>query len=455
MTTFFGILTKVGEAKEANAKALGVPVLITEMEVGDGGGVSPTPDREQTALIGSKRRALINRSFVDPKNPSWLVVEQVIPETVGGWWIRELGLRDADGDLVAVANCPPTYKPQLAEGSARTQVVRMVLVITSEADFTLKVDPAVVLATRTYVDEEVAQRLGKNQTAAAATKLANARKFSVSGAAKAEPKSFDGQADVDLVLSELDMDKAGKGTLAVARGGTGLTSVAEGHLLVGTAGGMLRAATLTSLPADRRYPLVYPLGELPAQNVGPLIVAELGAVWIWVETPEYTGYRSPVCGRVDYEASAQLNPGCLHADGAAIPVAQYAGLAAKIFVGNDANAAADWGYRCDDPSAPSSSRNANGAFITLPDLRGEFVRGLDSGRGTDAGRILGSWQSSTEIPNAVTGASGGALTIRVSDGEHPRQLNLQQQNWAAGSTSPLTTYRARVRNIALFPVIHF
>lgn len=155
MTTYFGILTKVGEAKEANAKALGVPVKIAEMEVGDGGGVLPVPDREQTSLIGSKHRAPINRIFVDPNNPAWLVVEQVISEQFGGWWARELGLRDADGDLIAVSNCPPTYKPQMAEGSARTQVVRMVLQVSSTSNFTLKIDPAVVLATRQYVDDSL------------------------------------------------------------------------------------------------------------------------------------------------------------------------------------------------------------------------------------------------------------------------------------------------------------
>lgn len=455
MTTYFGILTKIGEAKEANAKALGVPVKIAEMEVGDGGGVLPVPDREQTSLIGSKHRAPINRIFVDPSNPAWLVVEQVIPEQFGGWWARELGLRDADGDLIAVSNCPPTYKPQMAEGSARTQVVRMVLQVSSTSNFTLKIDPAVVLATRGYVDEECAKRLGKDETAAAAKKLATARKFSVSGAATAAPKNFDGQSDVVLDLTDIDVAQATKGILAVARGGTGLSQVAENHLLVGTNEGRVRAAPLGSLPPDARYPLIYPMASLPTQNVGPIIVAELGAVWVWVQTANFTGYRSPDCGHIEYVASAQLSPGVLHADGAAIPVADFPGLTAKIFVGNVDNASTDWGFRCDDPGAPSTTRNINGAYITLPDLRGEYIRGLDSGRGTDAGRTLGTWQSSTEIPNAVTGAAGGSLTIRVTDGEHPRQYTLQQQNWAAGSSSPLTTYRSRVRNIALFPVIKF
>lgn len=455
MTTYFGILTKIGEAKEANAKALGVPVNITELEVGDGGGMLPVPSREQTSLIGSKHRAPINRKFVDPNNPAWLVVEQVIPEQFGGWWARELGLRDADGDLVAVANCPPTYKPQMAEGSARTQVVRMVLQVSSTGNFSLKIDPAVVLATRGYVDEEVAKRLGKDDTAAAARKLATARKFSITGAGTATAKSFDGLEDVELNLAALDMSKATKGTLPVERGGTGLTAIAEGRILVGTKEEKLRAVLPSDLPPDARYPLIFPLADLPTKNVGPVIVAEIGAAWIWVQTPEFTGYRSPDCGHIEHSASTQLNPGCLHADGAAVSVAQFAGLAAKIFVGSAANASADWGYRCNDPSAPSTSRNINGAYITLPDLRGEYIRGLDSGRGTDAGRLLGSWQSSTEIPNAVTGAGGGSLTIRVTDGEHPRQYTLQQQNWTAGGSSPLTTYRGRVRNLAMFPVIKF
>lgn len=206
MTTYFGILTKIGEAKEANAKALGVPVKIAEMEVGDGGGVLPVPDREQKSLIGTKHRAPINRIFVDPSNPAWLVVEQVIPEQFGGWWARELGLRDADGDLIAVSNCPPTYKPQMAEGSARTQVVRMVLQVSSTSNFTLKIDPAVVLATRGYVDAEVATRLGKDDTAKAAAKLATGRKIAIGGPISASGVVFDGTKDINLNTGELAQD---------------------------------------------------------------------------------------------------------------------------------------------------------------------------------------------------------------------------------------------------------
>jgi hypothetical protein len=350
MTTFFGILTKIGEAKEARAKALGLPVVITQMEVGDGGSDSPpAPDREQTTVIGSKRRAPINRSFVDPSNASWLVIEQVIPEQVGGWWIRQLGLRDADGDLVAVANCPPTYKPLLAEGSARTQVVRMVLQVSSATDFELKVDPSVVLATRQYVDDGLLQKLDKTGTAVAAsklatarsialtgdgtasmsfdgtknvsgaltlantgvtagnygnastittftvdakgrltaagtvavgnaataTKLAAARSFSITGGATAAAVSFDGSGNVALNVTALDVSKATLGILPVARGGTGLATVAAGAYLTGAGTGAMVPRTSAQVLAD-----IQALPKAGGEVSGPILLdagATIGA----------------------------------------------------------------------------------------------------------------------------------------------------------------------------------
>nr|DAI71969.1 MAG TPA: tail collar fiber protein [Caudoviricetes sp.] len=92
---------------------------------------------------------------VDPANASQIIAEQVIPEDVGGWWIREIGLFDKDGDMVAIANCAETYKPQLQEGSGRVQVIRVILIVSSTEAVTLKIDPAVVLATRQYVDNKI------------------------------------------------------------------------------------------------------------------------------------------------------------------------------------------------------------------------------------------------------------------------------------------------------------
>ena len=153
-TKFYTLLTDIGAAKLASAAALGVPLKITHMAVGDGSGVLPTPDAKQTALVNEKRRAALNMLYIDPQNSSQIIAEQVIPENEGGWWIREVGLFDESGALIAVGNCPESYKPQLAEGSGRTQTVRMVLITSSTDNITQKIDPAVVLATRKYVDDK-------------------------------------------------------------------------------------------------------------------------------------------------------------------------------------------------------------------------------------------------------------------------------------------------------------
>lgn len=152
---FFAILTAVGEAKQANADALGIPWLITHLGVGDANGTDPMPDRLQTTLIHERRRAPLNQLTTDEKNPGLLIAEQVIPADEGGWWVREIGLYDADGDLIAVSNCAPSYKPLLPQGSGRTQVVRMTFIISSTANVVLRIDPSVVLATRKYVDKKI------------------------------------------------------------------------------------------------------------------------------------------------------------------------------------------------------------------------------------------------------------------------------------------------------------
>lgn len=150
---YFAIPTNAGQAKLANALALGVPLKITHMAVGDGNGQPVTPNAAQKALVRETRRAPINTLFQDPTNQSQLVAEQIIPENVGDWWIREAGIFSEDGTLIAIANTPDTYKPLLSSGAGRTQVIRIVLIVSDTSAVELKIDPAVVLATRKYVDD--------------------------------------------------------------------------------------------------------------------------------------------------------------------------------------------------------------------------------------------------------------------------------------------------------------
>lgn len=158
---FFAILTDIGRAKQANADALGMPWTFAQMAVGDANGTDPIPSSSQTKLINERRRAPLNQVKVDPSNASVIIAEQVIHESVGGWWVRELALYDKDGDMVAVANCAPTYKSLLAQGSGRTQIIRINLIVSNTANIELKIDPSVVLATREYVDTSVIEALAK------------------------------------------------------------------------------------------------------------------------------------------------------------------------------------------------------------------------------------------------------------------------------------------------------
>lgn len=154
---YFAILTAKGEEKLAQATANQTTLKLTEMAVGDANGQDSQPSRTQTQLINECRRAPINALFVDSLNPYQLIAEQIIPEDEGGWWIREIGLFDEDGELCAVANCPPTYKPKLAEGSGRTQIIRLVLTVTSTDVVEIKTNPDIALATRQYVEQAISR----------------------------------------------------------------------------------------------------------------------------------------------------------------------------------------------------------------------------------------------------------------------------------------------------------
>jgi len=151
-TQFGGFLTNLGAAKNANANALGVPWKLTHMLIGDANGGDPVPAPGQTALVNQVYRAQLNQLYVSPTDANVLIAELVLPPNVGGWWIRELALEDEDGVFSAVANCAPSYKPVLAQGSGRNQVVRMHVVTSGTANIQLKIDPSVVLATRAYCD---------------------------------------------------------------------------------------------------------------------------------------------------------------------------------------------------------------------------------------------------------------------------------------------------------------
>ncbi|EFI0957752.1 phage tail protein [Escherichia coli] len=426
-TKFYTLLTDIGAAKLASAAALGVPLKITHMAVGDGGGVLPTPDAKQTALVNEKRRAALNMLYIDPQNSSQIIAEQVIPENEGGWWIREVGLFDESGALIAVGNCPESYKPQLAEGSGRTQTVRMVLITSSTDNITLKIDPAVVLATRKYVDDkalelkvyaddQMAKHLaapdphsqyapkasptftgtpkaptpaaGDNTTQVATTAFVQAALTALINGAPAtldtlkeiaaainNDPNFSTTINNALALKAPLSSPAltGTPTAPTAAQSVNNTQIATTAFVKSAIAGMVGSApaaldTLNELAAALgndpnfattmlnalagKQPLDNTLTNLSGKDVAGLL-AYLGLG---------EGSALPVGVPVPWP-SATPPTGWLKCNGAAFSAEEYPELA-KAYPTNK-----------------------------LPDLRGEFIRGWDDGRGIDAGRVLLSIQT--------------------------------------------------------------
>ncbi|MEG6521148.1 phage tail protein [Desulfotomaculum sp. 1211_IL3151] len=149
---FYTILTGIGKGKIANANALGNKVNFTQLALGDGNGSYYNPTEQQEALIREVWRGNIGSITVDENNPNWIVIQTIIPSTVGGFMIREAGLFDDAGDLIAIGKYPETYKPVAADGSTKDLVIKMILEVSNTASVVLKVDPAVILATKKDVD---------------------------------------------------------------------------------------------------------------------------------------------------------------------------------------------------------------------------------------------------------------------------------------------------------------
>ncbi|EMK3526211.1 phage tail protein [Pseudomonas aeruginosa] len=163
MTTpkYGGLLTDIGAAALIAASEAGKKWQPTHMLIGDAGGApgetaDPIPSAAQTKLIRQRYRAQLNRLFVSEQSANVLIAELVLPMAIGGFWIREIGLEDADGKFVAVANCPPSFKASVESGSARTQTIRVQIIISGMEHVELIIDDGIVYATQDWVKAKVA-----------------------------------------------------------------------------------------------------------------------------------------------------------------------------------------------------------------------------------------------------------------------------------------------------------
>ena len=421
-TKFYTLLTDIGAAKLASAAALGVPLKITHMAVGDGGGALPTPDAKQTALVNEKRRAALNMLYIDPQNSSQIIAEQVIPENEGGWWIREVGLFDESGALIAVGNCPESYKPQLAEGSGRTQTVRMVLITSSTDNITLKIDPAVVLATRKYVDDKVLElkvfvddKMAKHLAAPDPhSQYAQKESPTFTGTPKA-PTPAEGNnttqiattAFVQAALTALingapaTLDTLKEIAVAINNDPKFSTTINNALALKAP----LSSPALTGTPtAPTAAQSVNNTQIATTAFVKSAIAAMVGSAPAALDT---LNELAAALGNDPNFATTMLNAlaGKQPLDNTLTNLSgkDVAGLLAYLGLGE--GSALPVGVPVPWPSAtpPTGWLKCNGAAFSaeeypelakayptnkLPDLRGEFIRGWDDGRGVDSGRTL-------------------------------------------------------------------
>ena len=196
------VITKAGAIKLAAATVPnGKKVNFTAMAVGDGGGTLPVPDPNQTKLVKEVWRHALNKISQDNKHKNYVVAELLIPPETGGFWMRELGLYDDTGTLIAVGNMAESYKPALAEGSGRAQTVRMVIMVSDIESVELTIDTSTVMATQDYVDDKLAEHEQSRRhpdatlTAKGFTQLSSATD-SVSESVAATPKAVKAAYDL-------------------------------------------------------------------------------------------------------------------------------------------------------------------------------------------------------------------------------------------------------------------
>lgn len=161
MTTYFTLLTPTGLAKIANAQLTQNTVAINQVAVGDSNGVNYTPTGNETALKKERWRGGVASVNIDATNPNWIVIEAVIPSSVGGFTLREVALYDVDGDMIAIGNYPDTYKPLASDGSTMDLVLRTIIEVSNASSITLRIDPNVIVASRKYVDDKFSLVDGK------------------------------------------------------------------------------------------------------------------------------------------------------------------------------------------------------------------------------------------------------------------------------------------------------
>ncbi len=447
---YFALLTHIGTARLASATALGARLEITHMVVGDGGGTLPTPDPAQTQLVNEQRRAALNALTIDPSNPRQIIAEQIISETEGGWWIREIGLLNEAGELIAIANCPESYKPKMQEGSGRTQLIRMIFMVSSTASVMLKIIPSAVLTARNYADDKaievktyidelmIAHENSCNHPDASLyakgfTRLNNdidshleteaATPKAVQKAVNAAVALMSNHLDTPYPHSQyllasknlFDLNDAEAARINLQLGSAATRNVGDERdelMAVGAFGWggpcIIASAGINTLTATGMYSVNQYAANIP-EDFGDATIQHIQNDSLTAHQIIFAANRVPtkICYRVCIQRRWQ--------DWVDIITSEHSALTPIGIPLPYPGTTPPAGYlKCNGASFYADDYPALAALYPahkLPDLRGEFIRGFDNGRGIDTGRPLLSTQT-----DALQNITGGIRGISESLG---------------------------------------
>ena len=408
---FRTLITDIGLAKLAATTAPGgKPVRLTHMAVGDGNGELRQPQKNQTSLYNEVWRQSVNRVFTDPENPNRLIAELVIPPETGGFWVREIGVFDDTGTMIAVGNTAESYKPTREEGSGRAQIFRAVITVTSDAVVELVMDTTTILPTTDYIDEKMAEHArSRNHPDATLTEKGftqlSSDTNSNSETLAATPRAV--KAAYDLAASKASASHTHPWNQITGVPSASLT--AKGTVQLSSATNS-NSETLAATP--KAVKAAYDLANSKASAAHTHRWAQI------TDAPVFSSVARVIMGKqsikdiLDYFGlgegstlpvgvpvpwpSSRPPEGWLQCNGAAFTRTKYPKLAVAY------------------------------PDLRLPDLRGEFIRGWDDLRMIDRGRLLLSTQEATYICTAIQayhGVAGGAdIQAGISFASHDNDI---------------------------------
>ncbi len=464
---FRTLITDIGLAKLAATTAPGGrPVRLTHMAVGDGNGELRQPQKNQTSLYNEVWRQSVNRVFTDPENPNRLIAELVIPPETGGFWVREIGVFDDTGTMIAVGNTAESYKPTREEGSGRAQIFRAVITVTSDAVVELVMDTTTILPTTDYIDEKIAEHArSRNHPDATLTEkgftqlssATNSNSETLAATPRAVKAAYDlaaGKAPASHTHPWNQITGVPSASLT-AKGTVQLSSATNSNseTLAATPRAVKAAYDLAASKASASH--THPWNQITGVPSASLTAKGIVQLSSATNSNSETLAATPRAVKAAYDLAnskaaaahthrwAQITDAPVFSSVARVIMGKQSIKDILDYLGLGEGSTLPVGVPVPWPSSrpPEGWLQCNGAAFTrtkypklavaypdlrLPDLRGEFIRGWDDLRMIDRGRLLLSTQEATYICTAIQayhGVAGGAdIQAGISFASHDNDI---------------------------------